>query len=320
MCRWRVGGEEHGAFEEGRGCCQPTPGLCPSGGSFELGGDLLIRTDHRLGAVPGPPVGVGGRVGDVGQRPVQLVPALGGRRPVGRRADQRMPELHPDPELDQPGLDRRRRGLHREAEPARRPADQEPGPRWGRRPPAEAAVGSVPAVPPVAGESCPRSAPISGAARGRPNPPASSVGVNPRGSSSSARGFPCVSATIRSRTRTSSGAVRASIEQRARVLVGQPLHRSSGRPASSGPRTRAASTMPIGSTASRRAANPSACADARSSHCSSSTMQSSGRPRPPRPAGSSTASPTRNRSGAGPVRTPNAVRSAFRCGPGSPSR
>ena len=41
-------------------------------------------------------------------------------------------------------------------------------------------------------------------ASGRPNPPASSAAVNPRGNSSNASGFPRVSATIRSRTRSSS--------------------------------------------------------------------------------------------------------------------
>ena len=46
----------------------------------------------------------------------------------------------------------------------------------------------------------------NGTAAGRPNPPASCAGVNPRGSSSSASGFPCVSTTTRSSTRSSSRA------------------------------------------------------------------------------------------------------------------
>ena len=47
--------------------------------------------------------------------------------------------------------------------------------------------------------------PASGTAPGSPNPPASSAGVSPRGSSSRASGLPRVSATIWSRTRVSSG-------------------------------------------------------------------------------------------------------------------
>ena len=45
-----------------------------------------------------------------------------------------------------------------------------------------------------------------GTAAGKPNPPASCVGLNPRGSSSRASGFPRVSTTIRSSTRSSSRA------------------------------------------------------------------------------------------------------------------
>ena len=44
----------------------------------------------------------------------------------------------------------------------------------------------------------------SGRSSGRPNPPASSAAVNPRGNSTNASGLPRVSATIRSRTRSSS--------------------------------------------------------------------------------------------------------------------
>ena len=46
---------------------------------------------------------------------------------------------------------------------------------------------------------------VSGITCGTPKPPASWAGESPRGSSSSASGFPRVSATIRSRTRSSSG-------------------------------------------------------------------------------------------------------------------
>ena len=50
-------------------------------------------------------------------------------------------------------------------------------------------------------------------ASGNPNPPASSAGVNPRGNSNNANGLPCVSATIRSRTRSSNGTRNAELNR-----------------------------------------------------------------------------------------------------------
>ena len=52
--------------------------------------------------------------------------------------------------------------------------------------------------------------PASAGSPSSPKPPASSAGVRPRGSSSSASGLPRVSATMRSRTRSSSGPVRTA--------------------------------------------------------------------------------------------------------------
>ena len=162
--------------------------------------------------------------------------------------------------------------------------------------------------------------PASGVAPGRPNPPASSAGVSPRGSSSSASGFPRVSAMIRSRTRASSGPASTEASSARASSSRSPSTSSSGSPASSDPGSRAANTSPTGSAASRRATNPSACADARSSHCSSSITQISGRSVATSDSRLSTASPTKNRSGGGPAARPNAVRSASCCGPGIPSR
>src|SRR4051812_30392630 len=64
--------------------------------------------------------------------------------------------------------------------------------------------------------------PARGGACGSPNPPASSAGVNPRGSSSSASGLPRVSATIRSRTRSSSGP-QITEPSSARISIAQAL-------------------------------------------------------------------------------------------------
>ena len=114
---------------------------------------------------------------------------------------------------------------------------------------------------------------------GSPKPPASSAGVSPRGSSSSASGLPRVSATIRSRTRSSSRPRIAESEQRARVAVARarrPPARAA-RPARARRSARAPRTpAPTGSASSRRATNARVCADARSSHCASSTTQTSG--------------------------------------------
>jgi hypothetical protein len=162
--------------------------------------------------------------------------------------------------------------------------------------------------------------PASGVAPGRPNPPASCAGVSPRGNSRSASGFPRVSAMIRSRTRVSSGPASTQASSARASSSRSPSTSSSGSPASSGPGSRAANTSPTGSAASRRATNPSACADAWSSHCSSSTTQISGRSEATSESRLSTASPTKNRSGGGPAARPNAVRSAACCGPGIPSR
>ena len=63
----------------------------------------------------------------------------------------------------------------------------------------------------------------SGCASGSANPPASSAGVKPRGSSSSARGFPRVSAMIVSRTRSSRGPGIARGEQEACIVVSDPV-------------------------------------------------------------------------------------------------
>jgi hypothetical protein len=69
-------------------------------------------------------------------------------------------------------------------------------------------------------------------------------------------------------------------------------------------------SLVTGSAASRRAANPGACAEARSSHCSSSTTHMSGRSPATSDSKPSTARPTRKRSGGGPALKHSAVRSA----------
>ena len=159
----------------------------------------------------------------------------------------------------------------------------------------------------------------SSRASGRPKPPASSAGVSPRGSSSSASGLPRVSATIRSRTCASSPPGR-TVSRSSRASYGaSPSSTSSGRPSSSwrafGSRT--ANSMAIGSAASRRATKDSTDRDSGSSHCTSSITQTSGCSSATYERRLSAARPTRKLAGAGPSVRPKARRSASRCGAGS---
>jgi hypothetical protein len=155
---------------------------------------------------------------------------------------------------------------------------------------------------------------------GSPNPPASSAAVQPRGSSSRASGLPCASAMIWSRTRASSGPVSAESSSARASSSRSPPITSSGNPARSPVGTRAPNTTPTDSAPSRRATNARTCAEALSSHCSSSTMHTSGRFSAISDSRPRAARPIRNRSGAGPALRPNAVRNASRCGAGRRSR
>jgi hypothetical protein len=98
--------------------------------------------------------------------------------------------------------------------------------------------------------------------------------------------------------------------------AGSPDTDSSGRPSSSRPGCRAPNTRAIDSTSSLRPTKPSTCAEARSSHCASSTRHSSGRSPETSESRPNTPSPTRKRSGGAPARIPNAVSSASHCGSG----
>ena len=121
--------------------------------------------------------------------------------------------------------------------------------------------------------------PASAGSPSSPKPPASSAGVRPRGSSSSASGLPRVSATIRSRTRSSSGpATTASSSARASPSSSPPTTSSvqpveaplagaararrgparPTRPAGGAPRTRAPAPTPRRATARRPRRRPAA--------------------------------------------------------------
>ena len=117
-------------------------------------------------------------------------------------------------------------------------------------------------------------------------------------------------------------AVHVVEQQRPRIAPPRPWSHSSGSPARTRRRSpvRAAHTIAIRSARRRRATNPRTWAEARSSHCASSTRQTAAAPRRPRPAGS--AWPGRPGTGPGPARalSPNTVASASRCGTGEADR
>ena len=54
--------------------------------------------------MPGAAIGIGIRIGRLGQRSMHLLAIAKVSGPVGGRAGERMPEPHPDPEIDQRGL------------------------------------------------------------------------------------------------------------------------------------------------------------------------------------------------------------------------
>ena len=143
---------------------------------------------------------------------------------------------------------------------------------------------------------------------------------DPRGSSSNASGFPRVSATIRSRTRSSS--------------LNGTAERSSARASpfdqAAAPRAPAAARAPRPARAPRTRSHRlrlQATGDERerprrgwSSHCASSTTHSSGRSSAVSESRLSAARATRNRSGARAGAEPEHDLSASRCGAGSRSR
>ena len=119
-----------------------------------------------------------------------------------------MPEPHPPDELHQPRPHGRHPGPRRDPQPSYSPPHQQRVTRRIRR--RHASSRRVCSGRPP---SCRRKLSSIRAgkdtAAGSPNPPASSVGDSPRGNSSKAKGFPRVSATIWSLTRSSSDPVSA---------------------------------------------------------------------------------------------------------------
>ena len=165
--------------------------------------------------------------------PVHLLAVEHGRRLVDRRAHQGVTEPHLCTEFDQPGRLRRHRRVCSESEPARRPPQAAPRLPQARLPPSAA----VSRVSSGSDSSCRRKLCsirfASGATLGSSNPPASSAGVRPRGSSRSASGFPRASAMTRSRTCSSRRPGHAESSSARASMSLSPPSSSSGSPASS---------------------------------------------------------------------------------------
>ena len=236
------------------------------------------------------------------------------RRPVDRRAHERMAESHPGAELDQPRGLGRRGGAAPDAELIDGPPQQRhvAGRLRGRRG-ATAVVRRKRLEPPQ--EALARYGSPAAARRAAQTRLPAPRRVSPRGSSSNASGLPRVSATIRSRTRSSTAPVIAESSNAGRrrlprpptaapagpptpLLAGLPHreHQSTGSATGGGPQTPAPARRPDRATARHRRGRQAAA------------------PRPPRTAaedGQTDQEPVRRLPGTG--RT--TVHSASRCGP-----
>jgi len=96
----RVRRQHRGPLEERTRGGQPTTRSRPPGRALQLASHRLVRLHCRLGAMPGPPVGIDPRIEGLGQRPVRRPPILRGGRPIDGGAGQRMAEPHVGAEFE----------------------------------------------------------------------------------------------------------------------------------------------------------------------------------------------------------------------------
>ena len=296
----RIGRELDGALVKRRLRRQAT--ACPrsSRRALQLGGDVLVEPGCRVRKVPGAAIRIDIGIGGLGERAVDALALLRRCRGLDRRTDERMTEAHLRAEVDQSGVGRRRGRVRPDPERRGRPPHQHRiAHRLGRRDEQQQSCRRGQRRQPL-GEAL-LDPPRQRHAVGQPEP-ARELGEGSacRGSSSSASGLPRVSATIRSRTRSSSGPATTVASSSRASRSSSPPTASSGNPSKcrSPLGSRTARTSPTDSAPKRRATNASACAEAASSHCASSTMQTSGRSSATSDSRLKTARPTRNRSGA----------------------
>lgn len=86
--------------ERGRGGDTSSGGRAV-GGFLEFVGDIVIGAERGVGAVPGPAIRVGVRIGLVGERAVGRAAIVDVGGEVGGRAHQRMAEADPGADLDE---------------------------------------------------------------------------------------------------------------------------------------------------------------------------------------------------------------------------
>jgi hypothetical protein len=73
----QIGRQRDGALEERSRRGEAATSLCAASGTFEFGGDFLVRRDGGAGPMPGAPVRVFVGVGCVGERAVHTLPVVG---------------------------------------------------------------------------------------------------------------------------------------------------------------------------------------------------------------------------------------------------
>ena len=123
--RARVLRQRDGALQERRRGGEPAARLRPAGRALELQGDLLVGPGGGRGQMPRTTVRVGLPIGRLRQRQVDRAAILHRRRPIHRRAHQRMPERHPLADRQQPVRLRGLRGRRPDPEPLGRAPQQQ---------------------------------------------------------------------------------------------------------------------------------------------------------------------------------------------------
>ena len=113
------------ALQERRRGGEPAARLRPAGRALELHGDLLVRSRRGRSQMPRTTVRVGLSIGRLRQRQMDRPAILHRRRPVHRRAHQRMPERHPLADRQQPVRLRGLRGRRPDPEPLGRAPQQQ---------------------------------------------------------------------------------------------------------------------------------------------------------------------------------------------------
>ena len=117
-----LGRQLGGPFQKRGRCRQPSARLSAARRALELRRDVLVKPRRRLGEMPGTAIGIDLRIGRVRQRTMHRLPFLRRRRPIHRRADQRVTKRHPRADREQPvGVGRR---LDPDPEPPGRPPHQ----------------------------------------------------------------------------------------------------------------------------------------------------------------------------------------------------